>query len=79
MVSRPSGRVVDEGQDLGGGQCLSQLLLGRVRLGVEKVGADAVVEEVGVLGHHADHRMRAIRSRVAHVHAEILTAPARTS
>ena len=50
----PVGQRLHEVADLGGAQRLDQLGLGRVRAGVEQVGADRVVEHVRVLGDDAD-------------------------
>ncbi len=65
----PVGQRLDQRQDLGAAQRLLELVLGRVGLGVEQVGADRVVEQVRVLGDHADHLAQRVEGRVAHVDA----------
>src|SRR5262249_44321391 len=44
-----------------------QLLIGRIRLGVAEVLADRRVEEVGLLGHHADVLAQALQRQVTYI------------
>ena len=45
-------------------------LLGRrIGAGVTQVRADRLVEQVGILGYHADRRMEGVPREVAHVAA----------
>ena len=48
---------------------VADLLLGRVRLRVEQVRADGVVEQVGVLGHDPDRLAERGEGYVTHVGA----------
>ena len=48
------GQLRDEVPDLRGTQRLDEFVVGGVGLGVEQVGPQGVVEQVGVLGDHAD-------------------------
>ena len=48
------GQLGDEVVDVGGAAGGLQFGLRRIGPGIEQVGADGVVEEVGLLGHHAD-------------------------
>ena len=52
----PVGQGRDRVEDAGGPARGDELVDGRVRLGVAQVVADRVVEQVGVLGDHADRR-----------------------
>ena len=63
------GEGVDEAQDLGAAERLAQLLLGGGGTGEQEVGADGLVEEVRVLGDHADRRAHRVEGGVADVDA----------
>ena len=63
------GQLADQVADLGLGEGGQDLLLARLRAGVHQVGPQRVVEEVRVLGHHADHVADRGHGGVAHVDA----------
>ncbi|CAM5716648.1 hypothetical protein STENM223S_01189 [Streptomyces tendae] len=58
-----------EGVEAGAAQGVPEVVLGRLRAGQQQVGADGVVEEVAVLGDHAEGRAQGARGQVADVDA----------
>ena len=61
------GQRGDHGGDLGPGQGGLELPVGGIGFGVEQVAPDGVVEQVGVLGDHADGGGQRGRGGVPHV------------
>ena len=75
----PVGQVGHEVTDLGLGQGGLHLRLRRVGAGVHQVGPQRVVEEVRILGHHADDVTDRCHGGMADVDAAQLTEPPVTS
>ncbi|GAA1011125.1 hypothetical protein GCM10009564_31160 [Streptomyces thermogriseus] len=63
------GQGADEVVETGAAQGVPQFLVGRRGAGQEEVGADRVVEEVTVLGDHAEGGPQGGEAQVAHVDA----------
>ena len=57
----------DEIVNMGDSRRGFQLCLRRVRLGVKQIGADGVMEEVGLLRHHADILRHGAQAQVAQI------------
>ena len=71
------GQLADQVPDLGLGQRVQDVGLARLGTGVHEVGPQRVVEEVGVLGHHADHVAHRGHGGVPHVDAAEAHRPRR--
>ena len=71
------GQLADQVADLRLGQGVQDLGLARLRAGVQEVGPQRVVEEVRVLGHHADHVAHRGHGGVPHVDAAEAHRPRR--
>ena len=67
MVSYPVGKFGDHLVDTGGPTGLDQIVVGRLGPGVPEVGADALVEEVGVLADDPDRPAQRVLPEGAHV------------
>ena len=72
-VGLGSDEVVQIGYKAGG----IQFLLGGIFLGVKQVFADGAVEEVAVLGHHADAGAEILKVKIPHVDARDLHTAAK--
>ena len=58
------GQGVDQREDLGVPQGAADLFVGGIGTGIEKIGADGVVEQMSVLGDDADAMRK--ENRVSH-------------